>query len=73
MLRKPQASTTGSIPRNVRTKAMTKSVNKTAEVQQWLAVRKEAGLKIDPETAEVDRTYGQIAIPTASIPKRTTT
>ena len=24
----------------------------------WLAVRKEAGLKIDPETAEVAWTYG---------------
>ena len=23
-------------------------------VEQWLAIRKEAGLKIDPETAEVD-------------------
>ena len=27
-------------------------------VEQWLAVRKEAGLKIDPETAEVFWTYG---------------
>ena len=26
-------------------------------VEQWLATRKEAGLKIDPETAEVDWTY----------------
>ncbi len=24
------------------------------KVKQWLAIRKEAGLKIDPETAEVD-------------------
>ena len=27
-------------------------------VEQWLAIRKEAALKIDPETAEVDWTYG---------------
>jgi len=26
-------------------------------VEQWLAIRKKAGLKIDPETAEVDWTY----------------
>jgi hypothetical protein len=26
-------------------------------VEQWLAIRKEAGLKIDPETAEVDWKY----------------
>jgi hypothetical protein len=26
-------------------------------VEQWLAIRKEAGLKIDPETAEVDWIY----------------
>ena len=28
-------------------------------VEQWLAIRKEAGLKIDPETAEVDWCYAQ--------------
>jgi hypothetical protein len=28
-------------------------------VEQWLAIRKEAGLKIDPETAEVDWIYAQ--------------
>ena len=27
-------------------------------VEQWLAIRKEAGLKIDPETAEVDQDWG---------------
>ena len=27
-------------------------------VEQWLAIRKEAALKIDPDTAEVDWTYG---------------
>jgi hypothetical protein len=31
--------------------------------QQWLAIRKEAGLKIDPETAEVFWTWGQIVDP----------
>jgi hypothetical protein len=33
------------------------------ERKQWLAVRKEAGLKIDPETAEVDWTYAQVVDP----------
>jgi hypothetical protein len=28
-------------------------------VEQWLAIRKEAGLKIDPETAEVDWRYAR--------------
>jgi hypothetical protein len=33
------------------------------DIQQWLASRKEAGLKIDPETAEVDWEYGQVMDP----------
>ncbi len=33
------------------------------EIQQWLASRKEAGLRIDPETAEVDWEYGQVMDP----------
>jgi hypothetical protein len=32
-------------------------------VEQWLAVRMEAGLRIDPETAEVDWRYGAIFDP----------
>jgi len=32
-------------------------------VEQWLAIRKEAGLKIDPETAEVDWIYAQTLDP----------
>jgi hypothetical protein len=32
-------------------------------VEQWLAIRKEAGLHIDPETAEVLWTYEQVADP----------
>ena len=32
-------------------------------VEQWLATRKEAGLKIDPETAEVDWIYAQTLDP----------
>ena len=32
-------------------------------VEQWLDIRKEAGAKIDPETAEVDWIYGQIMDP----------
>jgi hypothetical protein len=33
------------------------------DVEQWLAIREEAGLKIDPETAEVYWTYAQTADP----------
>ena len=40
-----------------------KTASEKAEDEQWLAVRKEAGLKIDPETAEVDWTYGQTLDP----------
>jgi hypothetical protein len=36
-----------------------KTASEKAEVEQWLAIRKEAGLKIDPETAEVDWSYGE--------------
>ena len=32
-------------------------------VEQWLSTRKEAGLKIDPETAEVDWNYAQTLDP----------
>jgi hypothetical protein len=32
-------------------------------VEKWLAIRKEAGLTIDPEAAEVFWIYGQIADP----------
>jgi hypothetical protein len=31
--------------------------------EQWLAIRKEAGLKIDPETAEVFWNWGQVLDP----------
>ena len=34
-----------------------KTASEKAEIEQWLAIRKEAALKIDPETAEVCRTY----------------
>jgi hypothetical protein len=33
------------------------------ERKVWLAIRKEAGLKIDPETAEVEWTYAQVLDP----------
>jgi hypothetical protein len=46
---------------------MTINENEEAEkeltVEEWLAIRKEAGLKIDPATAEVDWCYGQILDP----------
>ncbi len=32
-------------------------------VEQWLAIRKEAGLRIDPETAEVMWSYEYVADP----------
>ena len=32
-------------------------------VEQWLAIRKEAGLHIDPEAAEVEWTYAQTLDP----------
>src|SRR5262249_4109293 len=32
-------------------------------VEEWLAIRKEAGLKIDPESAEVNWWYAQVADP----------
>lgn len=35
----------------------------TDEIKKWLEIRKEAGLKIDPETAEVDWTYAQTLDP----------
>jgi hypothetical protein len=33
------------------------------DVEKWLATRKEAGLQIDPETAEVFWTYGEVLDP----------
>src|SRR5262249_47933626 len=39
------------------------SATKQRSRQQWLAVRKEAGLKIDPETAEVFWQHGQVLDP----------
>jgi hypothetical protein len=36
------------------------SETKKRTKEQWLAVRKDAGLKIDPETAEVFWEYGQV-------------
>jgi hypothetical protein len=34
-----------------------------AEIERWLAIRKEEALKIDPETAEVDWSYAQTLDP----------
>src|SRR5262249_37085842 len=39
------------------------------ERKVWLASRKEAGLKIDPETAEVDWTYAQTLDPYGVYPE----
>jgi hypothetical protein len=38
------------------------------EIEQWLAVRKEAALKIDPNTAEVFWKYGDIGDPYGVLP-----
>jgi hypothetical protein len=39
------------------------ATNAQITLEQWLAIRKEAGLKIDPETAEVYWEWGQILDP----------
>jgi hypothetical protein len=39
------------------------SMSEKSEIEQWLAVRKEAALRIDPETAEVFWRYGQTLDP----------
>jgi len=41
------------------------TVEQTMEqtVEQWLAIRKQAGLQIDPETAEVEWIYAQMFDP----------
>jgi hypothetical protein len=36
---------------------------KNMTVEQWLAIRREAALQIDPETAEVMRKYANLADP----------
>jgi hypothetical protein len=40
-----------------------KTASEKAEIEQWLAIRKEAALKIDPETAEVDWSWRQTLDP----------
>jgi hypothetical protein len=40
-----------------------RTASENAEIEKWLAIRKEAGLKIDPETAEVDWNYCQTLDP----------
>jgi hypothetical protein len=42
---------------------------KAAALKEWLAIRKEAGLKIDPETAEVDWWYAQTLDPYGVYPE----
>jgi hypothetical protein len=38
-------------------------MSEKANVEEWLAIRKEEGLKIDPDTAEVDWHYAQTLDP----------
>jgi hypothetical protein len=40
-----------------------KTAAEKAEIERWLAIRKEEALKIDPETAEVDWSYAQTLDP----------
>jgi hypothetical protein len=40
-----------------------KTEGERAEIEKWLSIRKEAALKIDPETAEVDWCYAQTLDP----------
>jgi hypothetical protein len=42
---------------------MTNKENTEMTIKQWLAIRKQAGLQIDPETAEVEWTYAQTFVP----------
>jgi len=43
--------------------AKTDTVEDHLSVDQWLKIRKEAGLRINPETAEVEWCYGQTLDP----------
>ena len=43
-------------------------IEEKLEVEKWLAVRKEAALQIDPETAEVFWTYAKRSTPMAYTP-----
>ena len=38
------------------------------DVKKWLAIRKKAGLQIDPKTAEVHSTYAQTMDPYGVVP-----
>jgi hypothetical protein len=40
----------------------------SADVKEWLAIRKKEALKIDPETAEVDWCYAQLDDPMGFTP-----
>ena len=41
----------------------TDAIDDQLTVEQWLEIRKEAALRIDPETAEVDWWYAQVLDP----------
>ncbi len=43
-------------------------ISNKRSVEQWLAIRKEAAIHIDPETAEVTWEYGQILDPYGTDP-----
>jgi hypothetical protein len=52
-----------------RLKTMTKQSAEQIEVKKWLAIRKRAGRKIDPETAEVTWAYRQVLDPYGIYPE----
>ena len=39
------------------------TINPSISIDEWLAIRKEAALRIDPETAEVTWWYGDVGDP----------
>jgi hypothetical protein len=43
-------------------------VSKQKDVEEWLAIREAEGLKIDPDTAEVEWGYGEILDPYGAYP-----
>ena len=57
------------VGRNINRKRVGKTMMTDDERNAWLASRKEAGLKIDPETAEVEWTYTQTLDPYGVYPE----
>jgi hypothetical protein len=65
---KPE-TTRGAVHMSERGKQKMRTKMTDEERKAWLAIRKEAGLKIDPETAEVEWIYGQTLDPYGVYPE----